>query len=163
MSIIRQIKKEQQAGFTLIELIMVIVILGILAVAAIPKFVDFKREAIIGTMHGINGAIETAATLVHAKAVIAGVHEQASANIVIDGTSVDLVYGYPAGTATGIVPMLETPAGDWKQRASVYSGAWVYWHGVIDEDAGTAQCYIRYRQPTGPNLRPVIDFQDAGC
>lgn len=156
-------EKKQQAGFTLIELIMVIVVLGILVVVAIPKYADLKREAIISTMHGINGALETAATIVHAKAVIAGVHDQASATLVIDGTSVDLVYGYPAGTATGIVPMLEAPTGDWKQRASVYSGAWVYWHGVIDEDAGAAQCYLRYRQPTGPGLRPVIDFQDTGC
>jgi MSHA pilin protein MshA len=124
---------------------------------------DMRREAIISTMRGINGALESAATMAHAKAVIAGVQNEVNANIEIAGVTIDLVYGYPAGTVTGIVPILNTPAGDWKQRASVFPGAWVYWHDVIDEDAGSAQCYIRYRQPTSAGARPVIDFQDSGC
>lgn len=81
-----------------------------------------------------------------------------------DGFIVSFVYGYPAGTATGIVPMVTTPSGDWKQRASVYSGAWVYaGHGAIDEDAGTAQrCFVRYRQPTAAGNAPVIDYVSTG-
>ena len=62
-----------------------------------------------------------------------------------------------------IVPMVTTPAGDWKQRARVFSGAWVYWHGVINEDAGTAQCYVRYRQPTAAGNAPVVDYVSNGC
>lgn len=151
------------AGFTLIELIMVIVILGLVAVVAIPRYVNMKREAIISTMNGLNAALESAATIAHAKAMIAGIQDEVSATIVVDGTTINLVYGYPAGTATGIVPLVETPAGDWQQRASVYAGAWVYWHGTIPEDAGTAQCYIRYRQAAAAGQRPVIDFEDSGC
>ena len=59
--------------------------------------------------------------------------------------------------------MVTTPSGDWKQRASVYSGAWIYWHGAIDEDAGTAQCFVRYRQPTAAGNAPVIDYVSTGC
>ncbi len=154
---------KNHQGFTLIELVCVITILGILAAVAIPRFFDFRRDAIISTMHGLNGSLESAATMAHAKAVVLGLENQAEATITIDGQSVALVYGYPAGTAAGIPRLLTTPSEDWKQRASIYSGAWVYWQGVIEEDAGTAQCYIRYRQATAPGARPVIDFQDSGC
>jgi len=156
-------RRSAQFGFTLIELISVIVILGVLSAVALPKFVSLRRDAIISTMHGINGALDSAATLAFAKSLINGVQDQASANVVINGTNVAMVYGYPAGTAAGIVSLMVAPPGDWKQRASTYTGAWVYWHGVIAEDAGVANCYIRYRQSEGPNLRPVINFVSTGC
>lgn len=152
-----------QAGFTLIELIMVIVILGILAVVAIPKYADMKREATIATMKGLTGALESGATITHAKAVVSGVNKLASTTITVDSVVVQLVYGYPSGTAAGIPLMISAPSDSWKSRASSYAGAWIYWHGKIDEDANDAQCYIRYRQPTGTGLRPVIDFVDTGC
>lgn len=153
---------KQNNGFTLIELIVVIVILGILSAVAIPKFINIKRDAIISTMKGLNAALNSASTMAHAKAVIYGVQNEPTATININGTPVNLAYGYPDGTAAGITLLVETPAGDWKQRASTYDGAWVYWHGVIPVDAGTAQCYIRYRQST-TGARPVIDFQQTGC
>lgn len=154
---------DRQPGFTLIELIAVIVILGILAATALPKFVSLRREALVSTMQGLRGALQSAATLAYAKALIAGRQNDPAATITINGESINLAYGYPAGTASGIVPLLTTPPDGWKQRASVYAGAWVYWHGAIEEDAGVAQCYIRYRQPTGPGLSPVIDLEASGC
>lgn len=154
---------SRQQGFTLIELIMVIVILGILAVVGIPKYADMKREAIIATMKGLNGAVQSAANIAYAKAVVTGVEKRASATITVNGTVVQLVYGYPDGTAAGIPLMVSAPADGWKSRASTYAGAWVYWHGTIAEDAGVAQCYIRYRQATAAGARPVVDFQDSGC
>ena len=45
----------QQRGFTLIELVIVIVILGILAVTAAPRFVDFQTDARIATLEGVEG------------------------------------------------------------------------------------------------------------
>ena len=153
----------KQRGFTVIELVVVIALLGVLSAVALPRFLDMNREATIATMEGVVGALETAITLSHSQAFIDGTHTQPSATITVEDRVVSMVNGYPAGTATGIPQLIESPPGDWKQRASSYAGAWVYWHGTIDEDAGTAQCYVRYRQSTAVGMRPIIDFQDSGC
>jgi prepilin-type N-terminal cleavage/methylation domain-containing protein len=58
--------KSIQRGFTLIELVMVIVILGLLAAVAIPKFVDLGSEARDAAMKGVTGALSSAAAVNYA-------------------------------------------------------------------------------------------------
>ncbi len=55
--------KQVQRGFTLIELVMVIVILGVLAAVAIPKFVDLKSDAQLASMQGVAGAAASASAI----------------------------------------------------------------------------------------------------
>lgn len=59
----RQVK---QLGFTLIELVMVIVILGILAVVAIPKFIDLRTDAVTASTNGMAGALSSASAINYA-------------------------------------------------------------------------------------------------
>ena len=61
--------KNQQSGFTLIELIMVIVILGILAAFALPKFADLSGDARASSLNGALGSVRSASAIVHSTAL----------------------------------------------------------------------------------------------
>eukprot|EP00488_Nonionellina_sp_1-RS-2012_P002580 TRINITY_DN5022_c0_g1_i1.p1 TRINITY_DN5022_c0_g1~~TRINITY_DN5022_c0_g1_i1.p1 ORF type:complete len:101 (+),score=17.61 TRINITY_DN5022_c0_g1_i1:92-394(+) len=64
---------KKQGGFTLIELVVVIVILGILAVTAAPRFLNLQDDARASSLQGLKGAIDGAAGIVYGKAAIDGV------------------------------------------------------------------------------------------
>ena len=63
---------KNNRGFTLIELIIVIVILGILAVVAAPRFIDLSRDAKIATMNSLGGQVKGTINLAQAKARVSG-------------------------------------------------------------------------------------------
>ena len=66
------------SGFTLIELIVVIVILGILAVSAAPRFINLQSDASAATLNAMMGAVKSANSLILGKAVIHGVNTKYS-------------------------------------------------------------------------------------
>ncbi len=87
-------------GFTLIELIVVILILGILAAIAAPKFINLTGQSRVSALNGLRGAVNSAATLANGLQVSQGLTSNAS--ITIEGVTVAMVNGYPSQAAGGI-------------------------------------------------------------
>jgi len=174
---------KKQTGFTLIELIIVIVILGILAVTAAPKFLDLQGDANTSTIQGVNGAVKSAIGVVYGKAIIGGVHKTTGAAGVGvdtngDGTKDVLTsFGYPTAAA-GILASLDITVGSNGDfdGIEITSGEYVISTksttvvvGLVPEatDGTTGEthdgCYVSYKEAASETVKPVIIVNTDGC
>ena len=166
--------RRNNGGFTLIELIVVIVILGILAVTAAPKFIDLQSDARLATLNGMKAAINSAVSLTYGKSLVLGKEKDASGSKVwINGEEVDVCYGYPCAEAAKIQKVLDigefnkcgsnsTPAGDWCygeqtdiKKINIY---------IANGYSTSSKCYVTYEQPTGVGVAPKVALpSDVSC
>src|SRR5690554_6079974 len=94
------IPNRKEKGFTLIELVMVIVILGILAAFALPRFADFGGDARAASVQGLGGAIKSASSIARARFLANG---DSTAPVVLEGQTIAFVDGYPTANTDGIL------------------------------------------------------------
>lgn len=125
--------RAQQAGFTLIELIVVIVILGIMAATALPKFADMSTEARVAKMQAAAGSLRTAAATSHALWLAKG----KTTPIDMDGTSVVIENGYPSAGSIAAAAGLD--ASDYEIDTTTTAG-----QAVVTPDSSHSNCKVTY-------------------
>ncbi len=105
---------KRQGGFTLIELVVVIVILGILAVTAAPRFLNLQSDARESALQGLKGAMQGASGIVYGKAAIEGI--EANAVDTLDN-GITVSFGYPQSEQAGLVDAVTGLNDDWAWAA----------------------------------------------
>ena len=153
---------KRQSGFTLIELVVVIVILGILAVTAAPSFLDLTKDAKKSSLSGLKGAIVSASNITYAKSAVLGIEKQGTPTSTVDGIKVS--FGYPLATAEGIAKSI-TGIDDWSAVASADG----YFIGFKSSDTSyditklkATNCYVTYKKATSTSTAET-KIIDSGC
>jgi MSHA pilin protein MshA len=124
--------KDVQRGFTLIELIIVIVILGILAVVAAPRFIDIKGDAIIAELNAVKGALKSANSLIYAKAAITRQAKLESGYVTTNGSTISTTLGNITPLGVNVILALE---GNYEVMVNANDSITADW-GVYDLPGG---------------------------
>lgn len=167
----------KKQGFTLVELVIVIVILGILAVTALPKFINISSNANEAVLRAMGGAIMSAANMVYTKAGIQDVRDEEVGQVDLKGdgiTDIETRYGYPSGSRdNGVSKAMDssfvsetlwsTDYNRTKFYVSLASFFWTSGEYVNQVPIVATNCYLIYNRAATAGEPATIDYFTSGC
>lgn len=146
-------KLKAQGGFTLIELIVVIVILGILAATALPKFASLSGDARVASLQAAKGSISSASAMLHGKWLIKN-----AATITVENTAVGMVLGYPDSASIAAASGITQDDYDIDVNGQTTT--------VTPKNLTNAQkatCKVAYSEATAARSAPLIVLTATDC
>lgn len=154
---------RRQSGFTLIELVIVIVVLGILAALAIPRFISLQREARIAVIDSLFNSVRSGTNVIYAKSAAIGEADNAIDSVDIDGNGpggfIGTNFGYPQAEQADLNLLFDNLSARYGFTGGAAAGGSVV---VINLD-GITTCSVTYTSPNAAGVSPTIVRNVTGC